>query len=111
MDFARHTFRLSLTNKDGKTGREVLEALAEKWGRPPAELIGPPLPCAAEHVWSWFCDLSCGRTAGMALNPITWEALSAWAAFRGVTLQQWEIDALRALDSAFLESRAQQPEK
>jgi len=54
---------------------------------------------------AWFRDLSARRTAGMALNPITWEAMDAYFRLTGVVPLPWELRVLNAIENAFMESR------
>jgi hypothetical protein len=71
-------------------------------GLTPPELQSlPELPECAAHVWAWFSELSGRRTVGMAMNPITWPDIDAWARLKGVTLKQWEMDALTGIDDVF----------
>jgi hypothetical protein len=37
----------------------------------------------------------------MAMNPITWPDIDAWARLKGITLRQWEMDALAGIDDVF----------
>lgn len=66
----------------------------------------PTLPSELEHVWQWYVDLSAARSAGFAdLNPIPWSDFAAYFQLIGVRPNQWEIEAIRQLDIAFLNSR------
>lgn len=57
------------------------------------------VPTAGRQVWDYFKDLDRQRTGnGFGLNPITFEAIKAWSDLRGVTLRQWQIDAILELD-------------
>lgn len=49
--------------------------------------------------------LSERRTMGMAVNAITWSDLYAFFALKGISPQPWEVDTIRLLDAAYLESR------
>ena len=88
------------------TLRATLEQVERTTGIPEPELDVPDLPSYAAHVWQWFWQLSRGRTCGMAMNPITWEAIDAWANRTGNNPRQWELDAITGIDAAFMVSMA-----
>ncbi len=64
----------------------------------------PPLPDAGLYLWQWFCELHGRRSSGLGVNPISWTDLQAWATLRRLSLQQWELSLLCALDGAWLEA-------
>ena len=47
----------------------------------------------------------------MAQNPITWEAIDAWANRTGNNPRQWELDAILGIDNAYLISTAPEVKK
>lgn len=67
----------------------------------------PSVPYETRHLWRWFCDISRARTAGWGVDPISWT--DAWSYFRMLRIrpQPWEVEAIRALDDAFIFSRQQ----
>ena len=66
-----------------------------------AELAGPPMPAAGEHLWEWFLELNAARGAGgMAMAAITYPDIAAWSALRGIRPAPWEVEILTALDRA-----------
>ena len=65
----------------------------------------PEMPDGAWHVWEWYSDLSGARSTGMAVNAISWSDIDAYFRLRRIQPERWEVDAIRALDDAFLASR------
>lgn len=70
------------------TVRAQLEAIAEKTGKRPGRLDGPPCPPELAYVWEWYC--SARPFESMA-------ELKAWADLYGMDLRPYEIDLLRRL--------------
>lgn len=57
------------------------------------------VPTAGRQVWEWFKELDRQRTGtGFGFNPISFEAIKAWSDLRGITLLQWQIDAILEMD-------------
>jgi hypothetical protein len=70
----------------------------------PEELESAPvLPDLAVHVWKWFLELSRGRDAGFAANPLKYSEIEAWCRLSGTRLEPWEIRAICRLDMAYFE--------
>ena len=88
---------------DGTTRRSHLESVERQTGRRPAELDGPGLPADGMHIWAWFLELSAGRgSSGFGPNPISWLDLLAWTALTGMIVRSAEVEAIMALDRAWL---------
>lgn len=51
-------------------------------------------------VWAWFVELRAGVSAAA---PLSHAEIAAWSRLRGVTLADWELRALRALDRVWLD--------
>jgi len=69
-----------------------------------------PIPQHLAYLMGWFWQLSGRRTCGMGgLDPISWEAVDAWASRTKNNPRQWELDALCRIDNAYLVANA--PEK
>lgn len=101
--FAEHQFALARRRPDGATEREHLLSVERQTGRRPAALDGPMLPADGAHVWASFLELSAGRGSnGFGPNPISWLDLLAWRMLTGVIVRPAEIDAIMALDRAWL---------
>jgi len=82
-----------------------LEQVEKQTGQTPPELMDlPRLPECAAHVWQWFQQLSGKRQCGMSVNPISEEATGWFFHTRRISPQQWELEALESIDSAFLAS-------
>ena len=57
------------------------------------------------YVWGWFMELHQARRSGaMGPSPLTFSDLRDWAAVTGRTVDWWEIQTLKALDMAWIES-------
>ncbi|OUL98543.1 hypothetical protein A8M77_30955 [Variovorax sp. JS1663] len=65
----------------------------------------PELPRETAHIWDWYQDLSGARGAGFSINAISWIDVWAYFQLKRMTPQPWEVQTLRALDEAFLQSR------
>lgn len=62
------------------------------------------MPEAGRLIWSWFGALNGSRTYHMSgPNPISYAEIEAWARLHGWSLSQRHIDAIRALDDAWLD--------
>ena len=86
--------------------RETLEVVARVSGRMPEEGINPgSIPAAVAHVWNWFGALRQSAAAGFSgPMPITNLEMLAFVTLEGLALEGWETRAIRAVDSAYLQS-------
>lgn len=81
-------------------------------GKPVPELDVPPLPGACKGAWSVFLELHGRRgSSGFGANPIDEAQLCYWQQLHGMRLSPWEIDAISALDRAWLEAQAKASDK
>lgn len=94
-----------MKQKDGRTLREHLEAVEEQVGTELQELIGPPMPHVAVHIWEMFVDLHSGRGGGYGPSPLSWMEIESWQRMTRTTVQRWELRAIREIDRAWLESQ------
>lgn len=68
---------------------------------------GPPLPREMRYLWRTFLSLHRARGSnGWGANPIAWSEIDAFCRLTGTALDPWEVDAVRAVDEAFIESSA-----
>ncbi len=68
----------------------------------------PSLPDGCEPTWQHFMDLHQCRQMGQAgPSCITFLELDAWGRVTGETLAQWQLEAIRKADSAYLTSYAE----
>lgn len=111
LEFGRERFALSKVDKaTGKTRLQTIHEIAKQTGVLAPELEHPVhLPLEAEHLWRWYADLDAGRSAGFDLNPISWSDMRAYFALHRLRPKPWELQALRALDDAYLGSRTNAP--
>jgi hypothetical protein len=62
----------------------------------------PQVPDALLYLWEWFCEIASRRTSGgMAVNPITFVDVYAWAALTRCHPEPWEVRVLLRLDDTF----------
>lgn len=55
------------------------------------------------HVWDMFLSLHSGRSYSMGgPNPLSWSDIKAWNELTNVSLKDWEVHAIKALDSVWL---------
>jgi hypothetical protein len=65
----------------------------------------PPIPSTLKPLWWTFLALHGARSGnGMGINPISFTEIDAWCRLSRVTLDPWEVDVIRLLDNAYLES-------
>lgn len=94
---------MSKTDKQGVTLRAHLQQVAKVTGHTPPDLIEPPFPDRASHIWQAFVELHAGRSySGGGPNPLSWSEMLAWATLMGLGLKEWEIRAIKALDGVWL---------
>ena len=63
----------------------------------------PKLPTEALRIWMAFIDLHRTRSGEWGARAITYTEIDAWSRITGTTLDAWELDALIAVDSAFID--------
>ena len=98
---------------DGATLREHYEALAERTGRTVAEIAGlPDCPHGCELLWRDFMALSASRGSnGFAVLRLSWSEIEAYQRVNRISFAPWEIDAIRRLDSAFIDQASKRKPK
>ena len=70
----------------------------------------PYIPEPGRLVWEFFVDLNGRRSlGGVGPNPITFTDIEAWQRVTGWEIAQHHIDAIRALDDAWLEHTYRKP--
>lgn len=90
------------------TVADHLAAVARATGKKVDE-NAPKLPHEMRYLWRTFVSLHRARGSnGWGPSPITWSDLDAYCRLTGVALDPWEVEAIRALDEAFMESAAEQ---
>lgn len=71
----------------------------------------PPVPPAGVHLWDTFVELSRRRQVAVGMGavpqPITHQDIEAWCRLKAWPLAPWEIDAIVAVDDAYLEAQAE----
>lgn len=108
--FVRHEARLGAPHPGGGTLRAHLERARRQSKRPPAGLIGPPLPAGAGLVWGLFLDLHASRQWSEAgPQAIALRDLEAYCRLYGVTLARADLILLRLMDATFRNSQRDTP--
>jgi hypothetical protein len=70
-----------------------------------AEKIGAELPVDLEWIFSTFLDLSSSRGSnGYTANRLTYSEIGAWCDLAGISLDPWEVDVLRKLDTVYMKA-------
>lgn len=64
----------------------------------------PPPPTAGIYLIEWFNQLSQTRQSNMSVSPISYTEIKHWSELMGITLLAWELEAIRAIDTAFIKS-------
>jgi hypothetical protein len=97
---------------DGSTLRAHAQAIARSAGEIPEEYQSLTVPEALIHCWYWFIELSRTRTSnGFGANPISYNEIVSWSDLTGVRPDNIEVQALMALDSAFMSVQADEIKK
>lgn len=103
MTFAKHHFGLAKRAPDGATVNDHMAAVARAKGK--AVTQSPTLQPELRPLWWTFLALHKARSGnGMGLNPIAYTEIEAWSRLNRTPLDPWEVDVIRALDDAYLES-------
>ena len=99
---ASHVAELNRAAPDGTPQRDHWEASARGGNEAAiARLTPPEYPDCVEYLWRWVLELHGRSGIGMSgLAPLTYEAIAAWAALRGVRPTPAEVGALLAIDTA-----------
>lgn len=97
--------------EDGSTLREHLQVVQKKSKTPLPELVQPELPSSCYEVWSWFIKLHKKRQSGMAVNPVSWEAMQAFFFLNDIVPETWEIDMIDKFDDIVLDQYAKMQKK
>ena len=106
--YARQQVELSKPEKDGASLRSHLESVQRQTGITPEQLAVDELPDCIAHVWLWFCQLSPKRAVGMAAGPIASLEIEAWARLHRIEMTPFEVTALEALDTVYLQAQAKE---
>lgn len=70
-------------------------------------LSGPALPPAGLYLWGWFHELSNARgSGGFGAAAISYPDILAWSRLTGRRPAPWEVDVIKALDVAYLNTAA-----
>jgi hypothetical protein len=105
VEFARHEFRLNKRGKDGQSLRDTLTVVERMKGFMPPEGVNPQeFPDTLYELWNWFLALHCARPTGIGISPILESEIRAFCLNRSIRMTCMEIDAIRSLDRAAMNS-------
>ena len=98
----RHTITLDIPiDADGTTLRKQLEFVKKQTGETPVELIPPcDLPPQALRVWMIYKDGFMPNIMGAQQTP--YQEFRAYAELTGNNLEEWEVNALKQLDTTYV---------
>lgn len=69
------------------------------------ELIKSEFPFVLSDLFDWFCDLRTARKHnGYSLMAIEYSEMQAYFSMRGISVEKWQIDVIRMLDSLSLDA-------
>jgi len=108
VEFAAFQFELA-AEEEGGAVLEHLLAAQEQTGQTPQMLLdAPPLPAGCEELWQVFNELhACRGNFGFGPVRITYADIDSFQRVSGVTLQPWELSAIRKADAAYLRQWAE----
>lgn len=96
---------MASTDRSGATLRARLQHVAKVTGKPPKELIGPPVPSDLLHIWQMFLELHAGRShSANGPHPLSWADIKAWNDLLDRRITEWEARLLKRLDAVWLET-------
>ncbi len=102
MAWATHAVRLDApVDADGTTMRKQLVFVQKQTGVTPPELIPPvEFPPAATKVWEIYKEGFMRHK--LSPEPTSYQELQAYLSLTGETLQVWEVQALKSLDTTYI---------
>ena len=100
-DFVRHQIKWHMKEDDGFSQ-------ADKMGHLGIVPDDPEIDESAFHILQWFYALNAKRQAGFS-GPasLTFSDIDAWQRLTGTITRPEEIEAIMAMDSAYLEAVAE----
>jgi len=110
IEHARHLWAQTVKAGDGASVSDHEKALAKRGkGKAQAQpLEPPPLPDEAQGLWAAFCALHQTRGGGFGPGPISFHEIDAYQRLTGAHLDPWEVQAIRAVDMAYMQHEAAQ---
>lgn len=109
VEFGTREFELDIPQEDGSRLRDHAASISKATGSTPEEYRSLQLPETMAHCWHWFLTLNRTRASnGFGQNPISYTEIVAWSQLTGVVPQPLEIQAIMALDTAYMTVQAEQ---
>lgn len=94
-------------DRDGTTLRKQLEFVKKQTGETPPELIAPcELPPQALRVWTIYKEGFMPNIVGIQQTSYT--EFNAYINLIGEQLEEWEVNALKQLDTAYMTTLMEQ---
>lgn len=103
-----HTHSIEIKLPGG--GKEYISRLdkAERFGAECSIPEEPDVPDLGGHILAWFWMLNGRRSAGFdSPNPLSFQEIYAWIALTNTPILYEEIEALLAMDMAYLTQMAE----
>jgi len=101
--YANIQFILNAKQEDKCTLRDHLIVAWKSNGIKPEQLEYDELHENIRYIWGWFCELNGYRTSnGFGANPLDPSLIKDWCWLNKITLEQFEIAALRAIDNEYM---------
>lgn len=109
--FARGYFELGELQQDGLSLETHLRNYWKQTGQMPEQLDVPDCPVELMYIWSWWCTLNSTRQVSMDVCRITYNEILSWSQLYKISLTPFELDCIVALDSIYMQIRAEQQER
>ena len=92
-----------MVRSDGTTLKAHYDQIAKTTGKPPDDAIGPEIPGWLSYVVEHYLALSQCRVVGdHSVSPIRYGDIIDYQRLYGLALEHWEMQAIKAIDMAFI---------
>lgn len=96
----RYDMPAGVTEKGGRKKGETRREYNARFGQSDKNPDPVDIPEGAEHLWAWFWKLSKRRRQGP--EHIAYADIGDWSRLTGVILSPADIDAIEAMDDAWM---------
>lgn len=112
VEFGKREFELDAPQEDGSRLRDHAQSILKATGQMPEEYQSLKPPEAVIHCWHWFIELNRTRASnGFGQNPISYTEIVSWSQLTGVDPEPLEVQAIMALDAAYMSVQADEIKK
>jgi hypothetical protein len=112
VEYGKREFELDAPQEDGSRLRDHALHILKATGETPEEYQSLKAPDAVVHCWHWFIELNRTRASnGFGQNPISYTEIVSWSQLTGVVPEPFEVQAIMALDSAYMSVQAHELSK